>query len=38
MGGMLGSMLIRYEVVQVRKPYQKCLLAAAGVVKPLHYE
>jgi hypothetical protein len=35
---MLGATLIRYQVVQVREPRKKQLLAAAWMVKPLHRE
>ena len=35
---MLGATLIRYEVVQVRQPSQKRLLAAFGMMEALHHE
>src|SRR6266581_2756176 len=35
---MLGAPLIRDEVVQVRKPRERRLLAATGMVKPFHHE
>ena len=34
--GMLGTTLIGDQVVQVREPCQKCLLAAIWVVEPFH--
>ena len=36
--GMLGSTLIRDEIVQVCEPREKRLLAATGMVKPFHCE
>jgi hypothetical protein len=33
---MLGAPLIRYEVVRVRQPSQKRLLASFGMVEALH--
>jgi len=35
---MLGSTLIRDEVVQVGEPREKRLLAPARIVKPFHRE
>jgi len=35
---MLGSTLIRYQVVEVRQPREKRLLAASWVMKPFHRE
>src|SRR5712691_2162229 len=35
---MLGATLIRDKVIQVGEPREKRLLAATGVVKPLHRE
>src|SRR5262245_45817343 len=36
--GMLGSTLIRDEIVQVGEPRQKRLLMATGMVKRFHHE
>jgi hypothetical protein len=36
--GMLGSTLIRYQIIQVREPRQKRLLTATWMVKPFHSE
>jgi len=33
---MLGSTLIRYQVVEVREPREKCLLASFGVMEAFH--
>ena len=35
---MLGATLIRDEIVQVGEPREKRLLAATGMMKPLHRE
>ena len=35
---MLGSTLIRYQVVEVREPSEKRLLAAPWMMKPFHHE
>ena len=36
--GVLGTTLIRDEVVQMREPREKCLLVATGMMEPLHGE
>ena len=35
--GMLGSTLIRDEVIQVGEPRQKRLLTAPGMMEPFHH-
>jgi len=35
---MRGSTLIRYQVVQVREPHQKRLLAPFGLMEAFHRE
>jgi len=35
---MLGAMLLRHEVVQVRQPGEKRLLASLGMMKAFHRE
>src|SRR4029434_7459019 len=38
LASMLGATLIRYQVVEVREPGEKRLLAAAGMMESLHRE
>jgi hypothetical protein len=38
LAGVLGSTLIRHQVVQVREPPEKRLLAPAWMVKAFHRE
>ena len=38
LAGMLGPALIRYQVVEVRYPREKRLLAAPWMMKPFHHE
>jgi hypothetical protein len=35
---MLGAALIRYQVVQVRQPCEKCLLAPVRMVEAFHHK